>query len=173
MISRFFLQTSFSRFDSLDFHFRFLLAFHIQNCWRHNMTVWSFNFMNFFQPIFWRAFFYLAKNKFTWCDFTIFFQSRFSKFSVIAYLLHIQNLSNCCRHECYQSISRNLHITLLRRPQNFVKSSPNFWLALHRTKVRWRFCKILWPSQNVWTLISQFLAGFCYVKPLCAAAYAP
>ena len=24
--------------------------------------------------------------------------------------------------------------------------------TLHRTKVRWRFCKILWPSQNIWTL---------------------
>ena len=28
-------------------------------------------------------------------------------------------------------------------------SSPYFWLALHRTKVRWRFRKILWPSQNM------------------------
>ena len=27
-----------------------------------------------------------------------------------------------------------------------------FWIALHRTKVRWRFRKILWPSQNIWTL---------------------
>ena len=25
----------------------------------------------------------------------------------------------------------------------------HFWLALHRTKVRWRFPKILWPSQNI------------------------
>ena len=33
----------------------------------------------------------------------------------------------------------------------FAKSSPYFWLALHRTKVRWRFCKILRPSQNIWT----------------------
>jgi hypothetical protein len=32
------------------------------------------------------------------------------------------------------------------------KSPPYFWLALHRTKVRWRFHKILWPSQNIWTL---------------------
>ena len=38
----------------------------------------------------------------------------------------------------------------LRRPQNFAKSSPYFWLALHRTKVRWRFRKILWPSQNMY-----------------------
>ena len=28
----------------------------------------------------------------------------------------------------------------------------NLHLALHRTKVRWRFRKILWPSQNIWTL---------------------
>ena len=41
---------------------------------------------------------------------------------------------------------------ILRRPQNFAKSPLCFWLALHRTKVRWKFCKILWPSQNVWTL---------------------
>ena len=27
------------------------------------------------------------------------------------------------------------------------------WLALHRTKVRRRFLKILWPSQNIWTLM--------------------
>jgi hypothetical protein len=33
----------------------------------------------------------------------------------------------------------------------FAKSSPYFWLALHRTKVRWRFDKFLWPSQNIWT----------------------
>ena len=36
--------------------------------------------------------------------------------------------------------------------KNFAKSSPYFWLALHRTKVRRRFCKILRPSQNIWTL---------------------
>ena len=38
---------------------------------------------------------------------------------------------------------------ILRRPQNFAKSPPYFWLALHRTKVRWRFLKNLWPSQNI------------------------
>ena len=46
---------------------------------------------------------------------------------------------------------------ILRRTQNFAKSSPYFWLALHRTKVRWRFRKILWPSQNIWTLIEILL----------------
>ena len=27
---------------------------------------------------------------------------------------------------------------------------------VHRTKVRWRFRKILWPSQNIWTLQTSF-----------------
>ena len=44
---------------------------------------------------------------------------------------------------------------ILRRPQNFAKSSLYFWLELHRTKVRGRFRKILWPSQNIWTLQNQ------------------
>ena len=26
------------------------------------------------------------------------------------------------------------------------------WLAVHRTRHWWRFRKILWPSQNIWTL---------------------
>ena len=39
----------------------------------------------------------------------------------------------------------------------FAKSSPHFWLALHRTKVRWRFHKILWPSQNIWTLLLRLV----------------
>ena len=42
----------------------------------------------------------------------------------------------------------------MRRPQNFAKSSPYFWLSLHSLKGRWRFRKILLPSQNIWTLIS-------------------
>ena len=32
------------------------------------------------------------------------------------------------------------------------KYSPHFWLALHRKKVRRKFCKIVWPFQNIWTL---------------------
>ena len=36
-------------------------------------------------------------------------------------------------------ILQNLHLTF-------------DWHYLHRTEVRWRFCKILWPSQNIWTL---------------------
>ena len=41
----------------------------------------------------------------------------------------------------------------MRRPQNFTKSSPNFWLQYIQSKVRWRFRKILWPSLNIWTLL--------------------
>ena len=36
--------------------------------------------------------------------------------------------------------------------KNFAKSSLNFWLQYIRSKVRGRFRKILWPSQNIWTL---------------------
>ena len=58
---------------------------------------------------------------------------------------YFQRMSNA-----YQS---NFHVKIpLKRPQNFAKSSPYFWLELHRTKVRWRFRKILWPSQNIWSL---------------------
>ena len=39
----------------------------------------------------------------------------------------------------------------MRRPQNFAKSPPYFGPMQCQSKVRWRFCKILWPSQNVWT----------------------
>ena len=41
---------------------------------------------------------------------------------------------------------------ILRRPQNFAKSPPIIWLALHWTNNSWWFRKILWPSQNIWTL---------------------
>ena len=57
----------------------------------------------------------------------------------------------------------------MRRPQNFAKSSPCFWLALHRTKVRQRFHKILWPSQNIWILnyLSKLKGrNFCGTLPL-------
>ena len=35
------------------------------------------------------------------------------------------------------------------------------WLTLHRTDLRWRFCKILWPSQNIWTL-SKLKLTLCW-----------
>ena len=33
-----------------------------------------------------------------------------------------------------------------------MKSSPYFWHYVLLSKLRWRFRKILWPSQNIWTL---------------------
>ena len=47
---------------------------------------------------------------------------------------------------------------ILRRPKNIAKSSPYFWLVLHRTKVKGRFHKILWPAQNIWTLTTPFFS---------------
>ena len=39
------------------------------------------------------------------------------------------------------------------------KLSKFFWQkATFRTNLRWRFCKILWPSQNIWTLLWTNLA---------------
>ena len=66
------------------------------------------------------------------------------------------------QNPCWSLIRKSSYI--LRRPQNFAKSSPYFWLALHRTRVRWRFLKDLWPFQNLWTLslrifITYFLAN--------------
>ena len=40
--------------------------------------------------------------------------------------------------------------------KNFAKSSTNFWPQYIQSKVSGRFRKILWPSQNIWTL--QYLA---------------
>ena len=34
----------------------------------------------------------------------------------------------------------------------FATSSPYFWPQYIQTKVRWRYCKILWLPQNIWTL---------------------
>ena len=39
----------------------------------------------------------------------------------------------------------------------YLHSPSYFWLALCRTKVRRRFCKILWPSQNIWTVIRSII----------------
>ena len=48
------------------------------------------------------------------------------------------------------NVTKNSYI--LRRPQNFAKSPPYFCLKYIQTKLRRRFRKILWPSQNIWTL---------------------
>ena len=49
----------------------------------------------------------------------------------------------------------------MRRPPNFLKSPPYFCLQYIQTKVRWRFRKILWPSQNIWTLTTIFSLHSC------------
>ena len=52
-----------------------------------------------------------------------------------------------------QNFLRNRHLTF-------------DWHYLHRTKVRWRFRKILWPSQNIWTLkvYSSYLSNCQFTK---------
>ena len=50
---------------------------------------------------------------------------------------------------------------ILRRPQNFEKSSIYFWLQCTQSKSRGWFSKILWPSQNIWTL--KVLVSFCKI----------
>ena len=54
----------------------------------------------------------------------------------------------CCTYKCFckvhifwesHKILRNLQLTFVL-------------YYLHRTKLRWRFCKILWLPQNIWTL---------------------
>ena len=47
---------------------------------------------------------------------------------------------------------------ILRRPQNFAKSSPYFWQYVMWSKVRWRFRKILCPSHNILTLKCYFVS---------------
>ena len=45
--------------------------------------------------------------------------------------------------------------TYSEKATNFAKYPPVIWLAVHRTNNSWRFRKILWPSQNIWTLITK------------------
>ena len=67
------------------------------------------------------------------------------------------------RHRNHKFPDYKVHIVpILRRPQNFAKSSR---LALDRTKVRWRFCIFLWPSIYLWTLPQNiFFAQFSKKK---------
>ena len=46
-----------------------------------------------------------------------------------------------------------------------MKSSPYFWLQYIQSKVRWRFRKILWPSQIIWTLNLCFSVIFNFRYP--------
>ena len=84
--------------------------------------------------------------------------------------------------DCYTAILKNLNFcansarsktwsrkniswierkSLLTKPSNvlpFLHIKLNWRKNSKRTKVRWRFRKILWPSQNIWTLSSS---AFC------------
>ena len=66
---------------------------------------------------------------------------------------------------------------ILRRPQNFAKSPPYFCLQYIKTKVGWRFHKILWPSQNIWTLYFidnlQIFTCQIYLDPHTMFKYGP
>ena len=49
----------------------------------------------------------------------------------------------------------------------FCKIFTYFWLVLHRTKVKWRFRKISWPRQNIWTLSTKIRNAISwYFAPL-------
>ena len=59
-------------------------------------------------------------------------------------------------HIVYQSLF------ILRRPQNIAKSPTYFCPQYIQTKVMWRFCKILWSSQNIWTLLDMYLKSLSW-----------
>ena len=42
-------------------------------------------------------------------------------------------------------------------PENFEKSPPIICPMYYQSNIWWRFRKILWPSQNIWTLQSTLL----------------
>ena len=48
--------------------------------------------------------------------------------------------------------SHDLKFINSEKATKFCKISTVDWLALHKTDLRCRFCKILCPSQNIWTL---------------------
>ena len=52
-------------------------------------------------------------------------------------------------------VGQRLKLIYSEKATNFSKSSPYFWLQYIQSKVRWRFRKILWPSQNIWTLAND------------------
>ena len=71
--------------------------------------------------------------------------------NVKSYLI-LYSTEKLCRNLISNAQSLKVHIQILRRPQKFAKSSPYFWLQYIKSKTRGRFCKILCPSQNKWTL---------------------
>ena len=79
----------------------------------------------------------------------------------------------------YPQGNSSISTSILHQPQryndlalwrviNFCKESLSvisLWL-LHRTNLRWRFRKILWPSQNIWTLITLLKSPELCLKSL-------
>ena len=53
----------------------------------------------------------------------------------------------------------------MRRPQNFAKSLPIICPMYCQSNNWWRFRKILWPSQNIWTL-SLELPSYALIQNL-------
>ena len=86
-----------------------------------------------------------------------------------------------CYFEFYNFLKKNFRIFcnfpkcqssyVLIRPQNFAKSPPYFCLYVLQTKVRWRYRKILWPSQNIQTLQSNNLPNSLNTKHLFQKLY--
>ena len=71
------------------------------------------------------------------------------------FLRNTQIFQILCASRKVRNLSIYYSLYILRRSQNFAKSLPQIWLALHRKSLRWRFCNISWPPQNIWTLMSS------------------
>ena len=57
----------------------------------------------------------------------------------------------------HRIVFKIIPLSMLILGQNSCVLGPTiFKIELTRTKIRCRFCKILWPSQNIWTLTSLY-----------------
>ena len=74
--------------------------------------------------------------------------------------------------DCYKNLVTKSSSYMLRRPKKFTKSPTNIWLAVHRTNNWWRFRKIVWPSQTIWTLTIKITGRlFISIDFLCSQKY--
>ena len=82
--------------------------------------------------------------------------TRFSGWPTSFFLTHTQEsgINVPLRLLIFGTFSRGYGLIsyILRRTQNFAKSSPYFLSYVLPSKVRWRFCKILGLSKNKWNL---------------------
>ena len=68
-----------------------------------------------------------------------------------------------CLRQLRLIIKERIKVYKFWEGKNFLRDL-NLTFDLHhicRTKIRWRFLKIWWPSQNIWTL-----STLCHVTPL-------